>query len=510
MNMRIGGLASGMDIDSLVAKLMSAEKVPYNKLSQQKQKTEWKKDAYRDVNKNLAEFDRFLFNEMTMSSNLQKKSVISTNSAVTAVSINSKNGDTLSIDSVSKLARSGNAKSTINKAGEVDGSTKLSDLNIGSESVRMQVLQEDGKMKEINLEFNSEDTIDSVISKLKKDTGLNAFYDKDSKQIAISTKATGVSKESFTGKNGNNEVVSEKTSVFVEEGMEFFNKLGFGDSQFLAKGQNAELTVNGATIERQSNEFELEGLKITLNNTYDGSGSPIQLKTKVDSDNMVNKVKDFVEKYNALIDSLNSLTKETKYKDYSPLTDEQKEEMSEKEIESWEKKAKSGILNNDSIVNSVLNKMRNTLYTNGGGKQDTAEENFANTLYELGITTTNSTKDRGKLVIDEDKLRSAIEKDPEQVFKIFSDTTKGNEGLVQKLRKDVNSAVIEIEKKAGRVNSTNQTHELGRLLNEHDKRMENWKRRLQDIEARYWKQFSMMESAINKANQNSSMLFPGQ
>lgn len=530
MVMRVGGLASGMDIDSIVEKLMQAERIPYNKLEQTKQKQEWQRDAYRDVNTKLQAFSDFLFDEMYLQKDFMKTNVVSTNSAVSAVPTTAANDQSLTIDSVDQLARAGNAQGKIQEG--TDGTTKLSDLGIlgadESKEVIMKVLQTDGEMKEVKLNFTGSDTVDSLISKLKNDTGLNAFYDKQSGKISIATKATGVSNEEFegyvsgtsttSGGSGNvNLPVSGKASIFVEDGTGFLSKLGFGDSQFLAKGQNAELTINGAKIERQTNSFEIDGFKLTLNNTYSSnSGHPIDLTAKVDTDHVVDKIKKFVETYNGLIDSMNTLVKEPRYRDYAPLTEEQKKEMETKEIEAWEKKSKSGVLRNDSILNSSLNEMRMIMYSKGGGKQDVKAEgtkpaqNFINTLYEMGITTSDKMSDRGKLKIDEDKLREAIEKDPEQVFKTFSDTTAGNEGIARKLRESVQDTIREIERKAGKADSTNQSFQIGRQINQTDDRLDAWKKKLANIEARYWKQFTAMEEAINKANQQSASLFSGQ
>lgn len=532
MVMRVGGLASGMDIDSIVEKLMSAERAPYNKLLQNKQKYEWQRDAYRDVNTKLKAFDDFLFNDMTLSKDLYKKNVVSTNSAISAVPTTAENNQSLTIDSVERLATAGNAKGGV--AAGTEGTKTLGELGIvapnGTSDVTLKVLQDDGSMKDVNLKFSASDSIDTMIKKLKDEAGLNAFYDKQSGQISISAKNTGVSNEKFTGYIEETQVVNgvvetirqgittQNTSIFIsEDDSALFEKLGFGKSQFLATGQNAELTINGAKIERQSNTFEIDGFNITLNNTYAaGTGQPIQLTTKVDADNMVDKIKKFVETYNGLIDSMNSLVKEPRYRDYAPLTEDQKKEMEEKDIEAWEKKAKSGLLRGDNILNSALNAMRVTMYSKGGGKQDIAAsgsdpaQNFINTLYEMGITTTDRTADRGKLKIDEDKLRAAIEKDPEQVFKTFSDTTEGNEGIVQKLRKNVQSTMRDIEKKAGKSDATNQSFQIGRQINGTEDRINAWKTKLANIEERYWKQFSAMEAAINKANQQSATLFSGQ
>ena len=208
MVMRIGGLASGMDIDSIVEKLMQAEKAPLNKLYQNKQKYEWQRDAYRDVNTKLQAFDDYLFNDMTLSSSLSKKTVVSTNSAISAVPTTAENNQSLSIDSVTQLARSGSTSGQL--AAGLDTSTAtMADLNpsfTGTQQVEIAVIQSDGTFKDQTFEVNATDTIDSVLSKFKK-AGLNAFYDKQSGNLGISTQATGegplVVEEKVFDSNGN-------------------------------------------------------------------------------------------------------------------------------------------------------------------------------------------------------------------------------------------------------------------------------------------------------------------
>lgn len=523
MVMRIGGLASGMDIDSIVEKLMQAEKAPLNKLYQNKQKFEWQRDSYRDVNKQLKAFDDFLFPGMTLQKDFYKKIATSSNTAVSATPTTAGNGQSLNIGSVTQLATAGTGVNKVTDTSNIQagtaGSSKLSDLGIvaagDTKDVSLKVLQEDGSFKNVDLQYSGSDTINSVVKKLKDEAGLNAFYDEKSGQIALSSKVTGKG-EAITVPVANDlggppAYTPVNASVIVEDGLDFFKELGFENKALVHGGKNAQFTINGATIERQSNTFELDGFKVTLNDTYTGN-QPITLTTKTDADNMVDKIKKFVETYNGLIESFTAMIKEPKYRDFPPLTEEQKKDMDEKEIEAWEKKAKSGVLRGDSLISGVLSSMRTTMYSSGGGKQDNRAtgENFINTLYEMGITTSSKMSENGKLIIDEEKLREKIEEDPEQVFKTFSDAENGN-GIVQKLRKDIDKTVKLIEKKAGKADdSTNMSFQIGRQIDNTDDRIDLWKAKLQNIEARYWKQFSAMETAINKANTQSSALFSGQ
>ena len=136
-----------------------------------------------------------------------------------------------------------------------------------------------------------------------------------------------------------------------------------------------------------------------LTSEYHDTGTPIRLTTSRDTDKIVDSLKSFVEDYNALVEELNEHLKETaNYKKYAPLTDEQKKEMSDKEIELWEEKSKEGLLHNDANITSFLGDMRMVLYS--------SVEGAGLSLYDIGIETSDNWRDNGKLVIDEDVLKS--------------------------------------------------------------------------------------------------------
>lgn len=524
--MRIGGLASGMDIDSIVEKLMQAEKAPLNKLYQTKQTYEWQRDAYRDVNKELKAFDTFLFDNMQLQSSLLKKNVSSSNTAVSATSVNAKSGATLSIDEVKSLATSTRRVGSI--AEGTSKNTTMSQLGLAStSSVKMSVMQNDGTFKDVSIEIKASDSLNEVMSKLSSDTGMSAFFDESTGKISLTSNATGAGKtfgEVKPNEAGGASNSNVSTMFVVDDSNGVFSKLGFGTARDLKHegppslvgdknngnhvGTNAKLTVNGIDIERASNTFEVNGMSVTLNEEYTGT-KPITLTANTDADNMVDKIKKFVETYNGLVESLNGKVKEQKYRDYKPLTEEQKVDMEEKDIDNWEKKAKSGLLRSDALIRNSLAEMRGVMYEKGG-----SSNSFLDTLQELGITTTKSYLDGGKLELDENKLRAAISKDPEAVADTFTKSLKtgekGEDGIVQKLRNSISKTTLNIEKKAGKTTSTEHNYSIGKNLLNVEDRITSWLSKLKTVEDRYWKQFTAMETAINKANQQSSMFFAGQ
>jgi len=196
--------------------------------------------------------------------------------------------------------------------------------------------------------------------------------------------------------------------------------------------------------------------------------------------------------------------------------------MSENEIKLWEEKAKSGLLRSDTILRGGISNMRSLIYESYPG----VENKKYNTLFSIGITTSKSYNDGGTLEIDDEKLRKALEEDPDAVTALFANNgnkeekkiidgveqTVDTRGFLVKLRESMNNFKLDIEKKAGRATLTDNQYSIGKNIIDMDKRIDTWKDKLEKIEARYWKQFSAMEKAINKANSQSSYFaqFSGQ
>ncbi|MFJ7838507.1 flagellar filament capping protein FliD [Lysinibacillus sphaericus] len=241
----------------------------------------------------------------------------------------------------------------------------------------------------------------------------------------------------------------------------------------------------------------------------------VTMTSTTNVDDIMTKIKEFVTTYNGFIKDLNDQTKETKYRDYKPLTSEQKEEMSENEVKLWEEKAKSGLLRGDTLIREGLSNMRALVY-----QSNPAIDSKYNTLFSIGITTSKNYNDGGTLQIDETKLRKVLEEDPDAVEKLFKNSegkkedivdgkTVDTRGYIDKLRESMKSFEITIEKKAGRSTMTDAQYAIGKNLVDTESRISTWKRKLEDIEARYWKQFTAMETAINKANSQSSLFAQG-
>lgn len=474
MDMRIGGLASGIDTESIIKDLMKAQRIPLDKVTQKKQYFEWQLNDYRSANRDLKDYSTKLFDNLILSKNFNAKNVAI--SAPDDISIKSK----------------GNTE-------DFNGTIIVEQLATNATTVGVPVLDKDFKVKEGETELkitapNGEektitlavgDTIEQVAKKITEQSDVRAFYDKATGQMGLTSKNSGAD-------------AATNSQILISGSM--VNDLGLVGGTSIA-GQDAIVHYNGMKITRTSNSFELDGMELTLKAA---NNKEITFNATTDTDKVFETVKGFVDDYNKLIEDLNKKIREPKYRNYQPLSAEQKADMKEKEIELWEEKAMSGTLRNDPELSSLLTTMRTAL----SGSVDLGNGEKIS-LSSIGITTSKNYLDNGKLVIDETKLKEAISKNPADVHKLFSHedkTNPENNGLARKLRTTVDATQSSIQKSAGKIGDSNKAFSLGRTLDAMNKQIENFESRMQMVESRYWKQFTAMENAIQRANAQSASL----
>jgi flagellar hook-associated protein 2 len=514
--MRIGGLASGMDIDTLVGDLMKAERLPLNKMFQKKQTLEWQRDDYRSMNTLLKELDTHIFDGVFRQATFSKKTVTSSNEAiVTAKNINSTSNLNTSI-TVEQLAKAAhlNGSADIRSNTSFDPNAKLADqITAGNiptfptSSFTVQSIKADGTLGDA-VSFTVDPSVDSLNSLLERinsdaKAGVTAFFDNHTGKI------------SFTAKNSGDVVgdaeikIKDTSGTFTNEILKFTPNLdsngdAVDDTASSTNGMNAIFTINGLRTERSTNTFTINGFEYTLKAT---TNTAVTITSTTDTDGIFDSVKSFVDKYNEIIGKINGEITETRYRDYQPLTDEEKEGMEDRQIELWEERARSGMLRNDSILSSALNSFRSDLYSRVGNDTDGVDNNF-DQLSEIGITTSSNYLEKGKLVINDTKLREAISKDPNAVYKLFTNdsTAYESKGLARRLRDSISSTISKIEERAGNSLKTNSQFTLGRQLTSLDSSMDSFQDRLTQVEDRYWRQFTAMEKAIQRSNEQSMFL----
>lgn len=614
---RLTGFATGMDTDSIVKKLMDAERIPLNRLKQNQQRQIWLIDSYRQWNTDLFAFrNNTLFN-MNLSSAYNTNDIgISMPNAISGTATSSAISGTYSL-TVKQLAESASLTgskveldttktlgNTAQGTRQLSANTSIS-INVYNDSTNPTAFQT------ANIAVSTTDSISDVVSRINgatdvsgKSLGLQAIYDSNLQQFVIKTKATGATTKidfsstsasgqaflsntlgigtnaSVTGsvitnlkiKSGINDSLTidlgggknstitltagtytssqalvddinlqigkdSKLATDVNAIVDATGKvtlksmatgtqssitvsgtgatdIGFAPTfsvgtagQLIATGQNADVIFNGQQINTlTSNNATLMGINFTLKSpTQDANGnlttSTVTISKNVDM--VVKNIKDFAEKYNELLDKMSKVTSEAVYRDYLPLLDEQRNEMTEKQVEQWESKAKSGLLRGDSIMTDLVNKMRHEMSStiNNGSSY--------NSLAAIGISS-KSYQDRGKLHVDESKLRDALQNDPDAVEKLFSqmgDTTQGTNGLINRLSDVMLQGVKNLTTKAGIMgNSQYDQSTIGRMLTRIQTDITRQSEKLMNKESQYYRQFAAMESAVSKFNSQSSWL----
>ncbi|MBY0063705.1 flagellar hook-associated protein 2 [Priestia aryabhattai] len=348
----------------------------------------------------------------------------------------------------------------------------------------------DNKDGSTSFEFDGSTSLNTVLTQISNSkVGISAFFDEGTNKVVMTRKDTGnlSSADSADGSN----------MVFSGEFLTGFLQLA-GD----AKGTDAKFTLNGLETTRKSNTFTTGGVTYTLQNNFTGD---VRVNVSNDTQKVFDTIKDFVTKYNELIEKINGKITEERDRNYQPLTDEEREKLTDKQAEQWDDKAKSGLLKGDSILSSGLNQMRSNWYASVSGVSGAFSQ-----LTDIGISTSANYSDRGKLVIEGDgtKLKEAIEKDPQSVMDLFikSGSATSEKGIVRRLRDTITQTVSKVEQRAGRSTWTSEQFLLGRNLKSVNSQITSFESRLTQVEDRYYRQFTAMEKAIQNANAQSAQL----
>lgn len=434
-NMRLSGLASGMDTDSMVQSMMKIERMKVDRVEQNKQVAMWRQESYNNMNKAFANFIINSRKDMGLSKTSNtgilshnnytkleylRKANSSDESKATVSSTNKAINGSYTID-VKEMAK-GASFTSVNMEEKTDflkeGMTftlsngvndEGEDINVANIVIKSSAPEKGVQMSDVVKAINAE----------KDTTGITAFTNNG--RLFLQTTETG---EGQSIKLSKAEIGEGITQDNVNKGDEFIEALGYGkanmdgtknvesdgESASYIIGKQAKIEYNGVTLKYDSNNIDLNGLNIQLRSQ---GTTTINVDTNVDG--IMEKVEKLIEDYNELIEKTSKAVDEKRYASYHPLSQEEKKAMHEDDVKLWEEKARSGMLNRDETINRTMQNVRNELYktvdTNGKFKHIT----------ELGITTEKYSKGStgGKLVIDSAKLRAAILDDPEGVMELL-------------------------------------------------------------------------------------------
>ncbi len=494
MAIRIAGMASGMDTDAMVQDLVKAYKAKGDKNVKTQKRAELKLDKWKDLNKKIKSFTSKYTANMQYSSYYNKKTTkVSDDTKASVVTSNGAVTGTQSLE-VNELAKAAYLTSGKFDKGITEDST-MKDLGFtGSTTITINrgVKNKDGSYDQepVTFDVGAGTKISDVVNNLKA-AGYNASFDAENGRMFISSKNSGA----------DNNFSFDTSDATAAEALKAL-KLTTSDASKI-EGSNAKIKLNGADFESNSNTFNINGLTITAKEKTSGE---ISINTDNDYSAIYDNIKNFIKDYNSLINEMTKLYNAPANKGYDPLTDEETEALSDSEIKKWEAKVDESLLKNDSNLGSLSRIFKESMASTFeiGGK--------AVSLSTFGINTGNyfSTEAdlRNAFHIDgdeddpdssanADKLKAMIASDPETVSSFFSQLSKN---MYDKLQAFTRSS------ETRSYGSYYDDKQIKSDITKYEKKVSDWDDYVKEIEDRYYKQFSKMESAMTKLNSQQSYL----
>lgn len=382
----------------------------------------------------------------------------------------------------------------------------VSDLGVAQATTSISQISNSTTLGELNLpadeKGNYSFTINGVSFSFSEDTTVKDMMRKVNASEAGVKMSYSSLENSFT-LTSNNYGVDAKIDI-DSDAQGFLAGIGLTPANF-EQGANLEVEVNGKLLESGGNSVTVDGTTFSFAGVAEGTEFTVGVEK--DYSAITDTIKSFVEEYNKLIEDVYKLLDEKPDKDYYFLADADKEDLdlSDKQEEKWEEKAKQGILYHDSTISSAMTKLRTALM----GSIDAADGKTIS-LSSIGIKTSSDYKDHGKLILDEDKLKSSIVEYGEDIMRLFSDK---EDGIMTKFADALEYAVGTtgdkgtLINKAGAKTGTSATdnfiyNQMKRITS----RIKSLEKRYENEQNRLWKKYSAMETSLGSLNSQSSTL----
>lgn len=282
-------------------------------------------------------------------------------------------------------------------------------------------------------------------------------------------------------------------------------EMGYNTDGKRIDGQDAKIILNGAEFTSNGNTFSVNGLTINALAVTD-KDEVLTVTTTTDNQGIYDKIKDFLSDYNNLINTMTKSYNAESSKDYDPLTDDEKDAMSESEIEKWESKGKGGVLRRDSTLSTLMSVMTGAMSKSQtiNGKSYSlstfgiktlgimnAEKNEQN-AYHIDGDADDATSSSNT-----DKLMAAIIEDPEGVTEFFKNLSND---LYENLGKQMTSTSMRS------YGSFYNDKQLETEYKSYTTKISDWDKKVQDIEDSYYKKFAAMEKALASLQSQQSSL----
>ncbi len=328
----------------------------------------------------------------------------------------------------------------------------------------------------------------------------NPYFDKTQRvqdmlfQYKMDVKNMGGSISTDDGETTSNQKLASLGLATVNDGI--VSTSAPTDMGFV-KAENSQIKYNGATITGSTNDITVNNLTFTLKDVT--AGEKINVSVSNNTDGIYDMVKEFVKGYNDLLKSMNEAYNAKSARGYDPLTSEQKEAMTDEEVEKWETKIKDSLLRRDDKLAGIISVMRSAMQgsvTVNGKRYSLASLGIGSPDYtEKGLLHIDGNADDALTAGNKDKLKRALSEDPNAVAKVITTLTSN---LYDSLREKMKSSTM-----SSTMTAYNDK-QMEKELKNYKKELEKMEDRLEEIEDKYYKQFTAMEVALSKLNSQSN------
>lgn len=509
---RMSGLNSGLDTESIVSALVSNYSSKVKKFTKEQTKLGWKQETWKEVNKNVYGFYTTLSSMRYTSAYDLKSSYVSdkTKATVTTAGNAAVGTHSLKINALAKSEYISGAKIYAGKDGKVTADTKLGDLagldKITGDEGKIKItvgetedenhVRTGGKEKVIDVKKDM--TIGSLINKIRE-AGLYANFDSKLQRIYISSDKSGNAGHFDIKGEGEGENFLKALGI-AEDNLDKItgDKIEKGKGENLGTkimGQEAEIVLDGVTYKSESNSISVNGITV---NALAKTDKEISITTIADTKGLYDKIKDFLGKYNDVVNELTSKYNADPAKGMDVLSDDEKKAMGEATAAKYEDKIKDSLLRRDTTLNSII-----TIMTNSMSRGFTIKgKNYS--LSSFGIQTLgilnaakneqyayhiNGDKDDEKTETYPDKLMKALTEDPDTVMTFMK---KLSEGLYSQLDKKMKSTYL------NSAYTIYNDKEMDREYRNYSSLIKTWSDKVDSMEDYYYRKFSRMESSLAK------------
>lgn len=547
MPIRLTGLTSGLDTESIISELVSAYRTKEQKYVKAQTKLSWTQDIWKSLNSKIYSMYTGT-GELRLSSawSAQKVSVSNSNYATVTSSGSAVTG-TQSLD-IAQLAKAsyitGGKLTDSSTSSTAKKTTTLANLGFSASGSDYITVTKAGQSTGTQIAVTGSTTLSDLASAISQISGVKASYDETNGRFFVSSTDSGTANAVILSDNSGGSTDTSTSTGGVLSAL----KLLTGDGASTIVAQDAKITLNGADYTSSSNQFIINGL--TINALAETGTDTLSITTATDSQALYDKTKDFLSQYNTLINAMTSYYNADSAKGYEPLTSEEKSAMSDTEVEQWEAKIKSSLLRRDDSLDRIMNLMENAMSSayyiyngaavsynskagyyeyNGTALQDGSGNNITNqtdlqtwatsvgakkySLSSFGISTLgilNSAENQENAYhINGDSDDSTTASKTDQLLAAWNSNPEDTQAFMQQLTKDLYNNISQEMNQSNNLRSIHTVYndkEMAQEYSDYTKTISDWETKLNDMENYYYSKFAAMESALTQLQGQQSSL----